>query len=89
MDCNYRTNQSGDHKFTSALRAGETWAQDLYDYLKKFNIGIAGTLPNAKFHCPSHSYIDRARGKKKANDVYVTRFLKAFTLRDCSRVIQG
>ena len=89
MDCNYRTNQSGDHKFTSALRAGETWAQDLYDYLKKFNIGIAGTLPNAKFHCPSHSYMDRARGKKKANDVYVTRFLEAFTSRDCCRTIQG
>ena len=89
MDCNYRTNQSGDHKFTSALRAGETWAQDLYNYLKQFNIGIAGTLPNAKFHCPSHSYISRARGKKGQNDVYVTRFLKAFTSKDCSREIQG
>ncbi len=89
MDCNYRTNQSGDHKFTSALRARETWAIILFNYLKQFNIGIAGTLPNAKFHCPSHSYISRARGKKEQNDVYVTRFLEAFTSRDCSREIQG
>ena len=89
MDCNYRTNQSGDHKFTSALRARETWAIILFNYLKQFNIGIAETLPNAKFHCPSHSYISRARGKKEQNDVYVTRFLEAFTSRDCSREIQG
>jgi len=89
MDCNYRTNQSGDHKFTSALRAEEDWAINLYNYLKQFDIGIAGTLPNARFHCPSHSYISRARGKKGANDVYVTRFLKAFTSKKCCDAIQG
>ncbi len=89
MDCNYRTNQSGDSKFTSAFYAREIWAKGLFEYLKQFNIGIADTLPNAKFSCPSHSYITRARGKKEQNDIWVTKFLKAFTSKNCSSVIQG
>ena len=89
MDCNYRTNQSGDHKFMSAYYAGETWALDLYTFCKKFDISIAGTLKGAKFHCPSHSYITRARGKKGVYDSYVEKFLIAFTSRNCSREIQG
>ena len=43
-DCNYRTNQSGDDKFKSAYYANETWAVELFEYLKPFKIGIAGTL---------------------------------------------
>lgn len=89
MDANYRTNQSGDHKFMSAYYAGEPWALDLYAFCKKFNISIAGTLKGAKFQCPSHSYISKARGKKGVNDAYVERFLRAYTSRNCSREIQG
>ena len=70
MDCNYRTNQSGDHKFTSALRAGETWAQDLYNYLKQFNIGIAGTLPNASFTA-HHTLTYPEQEEKKVKMMYM------------------
>ena len=53
-DCNYRTNQSGDDKFKSAYYANESWAVELFEYLKQFNIGIAGTLDGAgQFVCPS------------------------------------
>jgi len=86
-DCNNRTNQSGDDKFKSAYYADEEWAVNLYKYLKPFSIGIAGTLADAKFVCPSHSYLStsiRVSGKE-----YTTKYLTAFTKWDCAKEVQG
>tara|TARA_B100001094_G_C18089599_1_gene749677 strand:- start:36 stop:1193 length:1158 start_codon:yes stop_codon:yes gene_type:complete len=86
-DCNYRTNQSGDDKFKSAYYAKETWAVELFEYLKPFNIGIAGTLDGAEFVCPSHSYMTAAR--KLAGEEYTSKYLTAFTKCKCAKEIQG
>jgi len=86
-DCNYRTNQSGDDKFKSAYYANETWAVELFEYLKQFNIGIAGTLDGAEFVCPSHSYMSTAR--KLAGEEYTSKYLRAFTKWKCAKEIQG
>lgn len=86
-DCNNRTNQSGDDKFKSAYYADEEWAVNLFKYLKPFSIGIAGTLADAKFVCPSHSYLStsiRVSGKE-----YTTKYLTAFTKWDCAKEVQG
>ena len=86
-DCNYRTNQSGDDKFKSAYYAEEEWATNLYEYLSKFSIGIAGTLDGAKFNCPSHSYLSTAISV--AGREYVTKYLTAFTTHECAKEVQG
>jgi len=86
-DCNYRTNQSGDDKFKSAYYANETWATDLFKYLKPFNIGIAGTLDDAKFTCPSHSYMSTAL--RLAGPEYTSKYLNAFTRWECATDVQG
>lgn len=86
-DCNYRTNQSGNDKFKSAYYAKEEWATSLYNYLAKFNIGIAGTLENAKFTCLSHSYMSTAI--RLAGKEYTSKYLTAFTENECSKEIQG
>ena len=86
-DCNYRTNQSGDDKFKSAYYASETWAVELFEYLKPFKIGIAGTLDGAEFVCPSHSYMTTAR--KLAGEEYTSKYLSAFTKWKCAKEIQG
>ena len=86
-DCNYRTNQSGDDKFKSAYYANETWATDLYNYLEPFNIGIAGTLDDAKFTCPSHSYMSTAL--RLAGREYTSKYLTAFTRWRCATDVQG
>lgn len=85
-DCNYRTNQTGDDKFKSAFYAKEGWAVELYDYLLPFDITIAN-IDDTKFIAPSHSYLDNAR--KKAGDVYTSRYLKAFTENECSSEVLG
>jgi len=86
-DCNYRTNQSGDDKFKSAYYAGEEWATNLYEYLSKFNIGIAGTLDGAKFSCPSHSYLSTAI--RLAGREYTTKYLAAFITNECAKEVEG
>ena len=86
-DCNYRTNQSGDDKFKSAYYANETWATDLYKYLEPFHIGIAGTLDDAKFTCPSHSYMSTAL--RLAGREYTSKYLTAFTRWECATDVQG
>ena len=86
-DCNYRTNQSGDDKFKSAYYAEEEWAVNLYKYLEPFSIGIAGTLENAKFVCPSHSYLSTSI--RLAGKAYTTKYLTAFTKWDCAKEVQG
>ena len=86
-DCNYRTNQSGDDKFKSAYYANETWSTDLFEYLKSFNIGIAGTLDDAKFTCPSHSYMSTAL--RIAGREYTSKYLTAFTRWECATDVQG
>tara|TARA_B100001057_G_scaffold461118_1_gene512831 strand:+ start:120 stop:1277 length:1158 start_codon:yes stop_codon:yes gene_type:complete len=86
-DCNYRTNQSGDDKFKSAYYAKETWAVELFEYLKPFKIGIAGTLDGAEFVCPSHSYMTTAR--KLAGEEYTSKYLTAFTKWKCATEVQG
>ena len=86
-DCNYRTNQSGDDKFKSAYYADEEWAVNLFKYLQPFSISIAGTLDNAKFACPSHSYMSAAI--RLAGREYTTKYLTAFTKWECAHEVQG
>lgn len=86
-DCSYRAPQKGDSKFKSAYYAEEDWAENLYEFCKQFSIDIAGTLPESKFHLPSHSYVSRSR--KRYKDPVVEKFLKAFTERNCSEIIYG
>jgi hypothetical protein len=90
-DCNFRTNQSSDDKFKSAYHSKQPWAVNIYNFLKPYSIGIAGTLENAKFNCTSHTYISKAR--KEAGDEYVKRFLdvhtRVFLDDECSKDIYG
>ena len=87
FDCSYRTPQKGDDKFKSNYYAQEPWAVKLYKDCAKFSIGIAGTNPNAKFDLPRYSYLTRAQNN---NGIECTeKFLKAFTEKDCSKVIGG
>jgi len=86
-DCNYRTNQTGDDKFKSAYYAKEDWAVELFNFLKPFGIGIADTLEDAKFSCPSHAYMTKAR--KLAGDEYTRKYLTAFTLNSCDEELLG
>lgn len=86
VDANYRTNQTGDHRFKSAYYAREPKAVALYEFCSKFSIGIAGTLPNAKFHAPRHTYIANAVKDAKGQ---TERYLKAFTEYNCSKEIGG
>ena len=86
-DCNYRTNQSGDDKFKSAYYAEEEWAVNLFKYLEPFRIGIAGTLDDAKFVCPSHTYLSTAI--RLAGKEYTSKYLTAFTKWECGKEVQG
>lgn len=87
IDASYRTNQSGDHKFKSAYYAKEAWAVELHRFVAPFSIDIAGTNEEAKFSCPSHSYLSLAR--KLAGDEYVKKYLDIFTKLECDSVILG
>jgi|TARA_R100000084_G_scaffold55981_1_gene23593 hypothetical protein len=90
-DCNFRSNQSTDEKFKSAYFSEQKWAKLIYNFLKPFGIGIAGTLEDAKFNCTSHSYIDKAR--KEAGDEFVKRFLEThvdvFSADNCEKEVFG
>jgi len=86
-DCSYRAPQKGDSKFKSNYYANESWAIDLFEYAKQFSIGIAGTLPDAKFSLPSHSYLSRAR--KIFKDAVVSSFLIPFTQKNCTEESGG
>ena len=90
-DCNFRSTQSTDEKFKSAFFSEQKWAKLIYNFLKPFGIGIAGTLEDAKFNCTSHSYIDKAR--KEAGDEFVKRFLKSyvdvFSADNCQKELFG
>lgn len=90
-DCNFRSNQSTDEKFKSAYFSEQKWAKLIYNFLKPFGIGIAGTLEGAKFSCTSHGYIDRAR--KEAGDEFVKRFLEihvdVFSADNCEKEVFG
>ena len=82
-----RKGQTGTDKFKSAYFAGRPWAIELHDYCEPFSIGIAGTLENAKFNLPSHSYLSTAR--KQAGDGNVTRYLTSFCGHGCEILIQA
>jgi hypothetical protein len=90
-DASFRTNQSSDDKFKSAYHSKQPWAVNIYNFLKPYSIGIAGTLENAKFNCTSHTYIDRAR--KEAGEEYVKKFLdvqtKVFLDEECDKNVYG
>lgn len=90
-DASFRTNQSPDDKFKSAYHSKQDWAVGIYNFLKPYSIGIAGTLEEAKFNCTSHSYIDKAR--KEAGEEYVKSFLdthtKVFSSEQCEKDIYG
>lgn len=90
-DCNFRSNQSTDEKFKSAYFSEQKWAHLIYNFLKPFGIGIAGTLEGAIFNCTSHSYVDKAR--KEAGDEFVKRFLEThvnvFSADNCDKEVYG
>ena len=90
-DCNFRSNQSTDEKFKSAYFSEQKWAKLIYNFLKPFGIGIAGTLEGVKFNCTSHSYVDKAR--KEAGDEFVKRFLEThvdvFSADNCEKEVFG
>ena len=86
-DAAFRKNQTGDNKFKSAYHSNQSWAVDLFEYLKPFSIGIAGTLEGAEFTLPSHSYMSTAINL--ADKSNVSRYLKAFTEHKCEKVILG
>ena len=90
-DCNFRSAQSTDEKFKSAYFSEQKWAKLIYNFLKPFGIGIAGTLEDAKFNCTSHSYVEKAR--KEAGDEFVKRFLEThvdvFSADNCEKEVFG
>lgn len=86
-DCADRKPQTGDDKFRSAYYAPRDWAVNLFNYLKPFDISIAGTLEDAYFSLPSHSYMSTAL--KLVGEGTVSRYLKAFTRHKCEKVILG
>lgn len=86
-DCADRKPQTGDDKFRSAYYAPRDWAVNLFNYLKPFDISIAGTLEGAYFSLPSHSYMTTAL--KLVGEGTVSTYLKAFTRHKCEKVILG
>ena len=90
-DCNARTNQGSNDKFKSAFHSKQPWAVSIFNFLKPYSIGIAGTLENATFNCTSHTYVDNAR--KEAGEQYVKNFLdihtKVFSAESCEKDIYG
>lgn len=76
VDCNYRTSQATDDRFKAAYHAGERWAVDLYEYLDKFGIGIAGTNDTSSFEATSYRQITKSLN---LNENACSRYLSAFT----------
>ena len=87
VDAAKRNPQNTEHKFRSAYRSNEEWAVELFNYLKPFDISIAGTLEGAYFTLPSHSYMSTAR--KLAGEGTVSKYLKSFTKHKCQKEILG
>ncbi len=87
VDAAKRNPQNTEHKFRSAYRSNEPWAVELFNYLKPFDISIAGTLENAYFSLPSHSYMSTAR--RLAGEGTVSKYLKTFTQHKCEKEILG
>ena len=87
VDAAKRNPQNTEHKFRSAYRSNEEWAVWLYNYLKPFNISIAGTLEGAYFSLPSHSYMSTAI--KLAGEGTVSKYLEYFTKNKCEKEILG
>ena len=87
VDAAKRNPQNTEHKFRSAYRSNEAWAVKLYNYLEPFSIGIAGTLEDAKFALPSHSYMSTAL--KLAGEGTVTKYLTSFTRHECEKELLG
>ena len=87
VDAAKRNPQNTEHKFRSAYRSNEDWAVKLYNYLKPFDISVAGTLEGAYFSLPSHSYMSTAR--RIAGEGTVSKYLKCFTENRCEKEIYG
>ena len=87
VDAAKRNPQNTEHKFRSAYRSNEEWAVELFNYLKPFDISIAGTLEGAYFTLPSHSYMSTAR--KLAGEGTVSKYLESFTKHKCQKEILG
>ena len=87
VDAAKRNPQNTEHKFRSAYRSNEEWAVWLYNYLKPFDISIAGTLEDAYFSLPSHSYMSTAI--KLAGEGTVSTYLGYFTKNKCEKEILG
>lgn len=87
VDAAKRNPQNTEHKFRSAYRSNESWAVKLFNYLKFFSIGIAGTLENANVSLNSHSYLNTAL--KLAGEGTVSRYLETFTKNKCEKEILG
>lgn len=76
VDCNFRTPQKTDDKFKASYYAGRVDSINIYRYLDKFGIGIAGTNATAKYQATSYRKIEESR---KLDEHSCTRYLKAFT----------
>ena len=87
VDAAKRNPQNTEHKFRSAYRSNEEWAVWLFNYLKPFDISIAGTLEGAYFTLPSHSYMSTAI--KLAGEGTVSKYLECFTKNKCQKEILG
>ncbi len=86
LDAAYRTSQNQEDKFKSSYYAKETDAINLYNYLDKFSIGVAGTNPNAKFGTTSHNYLKSAQ---KRDETACSTYLRIFTEKNCESLVGG
>ena len=76
-DCANRTTQTQLDKFRSAVHSAQDWAVKMFNLLKEYDIGVAGTLPNARFTCKSYGYIAKAEAESSPDAVRTV--LKEFT----------
>jgi|TARA_A100001391_G_C5044530_1_gene271776 hypothetical protein len=76
-DCANRTTQTLLDKFKSAVHSQQDWAVKMFNLLKEYGIGIADTLPNARFSCKSYGSITKAEAESSPDTV--KRVLKEFT----------
>ena len=76
-DCANRTPQTLLDKFKSAVHSSQDWAIKMFNLLKAYDIGVADTLPNARFSCKSYNSISKAEAESSPDAV--KEVLKNFT----------
>lgn len=76
-DAANRAGQTKSDTFKSAFYSNLDWALKMYNLLEPFEIGVAGTLRDARFTCKSYGSIAKAQGD--TNLETVKRVLEEFT----------